>query len=74
MTKEEMTELARGNVERNLSDAVTEDGEGLSEEALADLIYDEAYTLGLDALLDAGVERHAAITIAIAVAQCFACP
>ena len=63
MTEYEMEEIARGNIERHLGDVATPDS-----------IYDEAYTLGVDALLDAGVERCEAVYIASRVAQLFAQP
>ncbi len=69
MTIPQMEELARSNVERHLGDCF--DGEG---EPSADSIYDEACTLGVDALIDAGVAPVIARGIARSVAQCFAQP
>lgn len=66
MTRERMIEIARGNIERNLSDAVAEDGE--------DAIYDTAYTLAFDALHDAGVKNEEAREIASLVATGYAQP
>lgn len=71
MTSQQLEEIARGGIERNLGD-VAADYE--SEEALADAIYDEAYTLAFDALADAGVEHAQARKIAASVAQCYAQP
>ncbi len=71
MTREQMQEIARGNIERHLGD-VAADYE--SEEAMADAIYDEAYTLGLDALVDAGVDLLTARSVALEVASGFAQP
>jgi hypothetical protein len=66
-----MREIARGNIERNLGN-VADDYD--SEEAAADAIYDEAYTLGFDALVDAGIEVPKAKKIAAEIAQCYAQP
>jgi hypothetical protein len=66
MTTQNYEEIARGNVERYLSDAVMEDGE--------DAIYDSAYTLALDALVDAGAPLQEAREIAVRVAQAYAQP
>lgn len=66
MTPERMREIARGNIERNLSDAVAEDGE--------DAMYDTVYTLAFDALHDAGVSSHEAGEIASQLAMEYACP
>jgi hypothetical protein len=67
MTEDEMRDKARGNIERHLGDVC--DGE-----ESADAIYDEAYTLGFDALHDAGVNVETARRIAAEVAQTFAQP
>jgi hypothetical protein len=72
MTYDEMKELARGNVERNLGDAIAEDCD--DGEPSADLIYDEAFTLAVDALIDAGVDNKTAGIIATEIAQSFAQP
>jgi hypothetical protein len=45
-----------------------------TEEAAADAIYDEAYALGFDALVDAGVDRATARRIADGVARNYAQP
>jgi len=68
---QELFEIARGNVERHLGDIVT-DYE--SEEAAADAIYDEVFTLAFDALHDAGVHDDKAREIAINLAQSYAHP
>lgn len=63
--RERLEEIARGNIERNIEvEADPETGE-LS----ADAIYDEAYTLGFDALADAGVDHKTAGEIASHVAS-----
>lgn len=67
MTKDQMEEIARGNIAQHLGDVC----EG---EDSADSIYDEAYTLGFDALADAGVDHETARRVAKSVAQCFAQP
>jgi hypothetical protein len=59
--------IARGNIEQHLGDVC----EG---EDSADSIYDEAYTLGFDALHDAGVDDATAREVAREVAMCFAQP
>jgi hypothetical protein len=59
-------EIARGNVEANLSDAVVEDG--------ADAIHDSAYVLAFDAVIDAGGSLAEARRIAGDLAQSFAAP
>lgn len=77
MTEDQMREIARGNIEQNLSDAIAEDCADLGEyaaEAVADAIYDSAYILGFDALHDKGVDNETARRIASEVAQCFAQP
>jgi hypothetical protein len=66
MTEDQMREIARGSIGRNLSDAVYEDG--------PDSIYDNAYTLAVDALLTRGVERHKAQAVALEIAQAYAQP
>ena len=66
MTRDQMIELARGNIEQNLSDAVAEDGE--------DAVYDSAYVLAFDALADAGIDSFTAGEVAQHVAQGFAQP
>ena len=72
MTWDEMTEIARGNVERNLSDAVGEDyPDGVPS---PDAMYDEVFTLALDALLDRGVEHELAGQVAVSLAQSYANP
>lgn len=69
MTRAEMIEVARGNIERNLG-ADFEEG----EEPSADAIYSDAYTLGVDALMDKGVDAATARDVAREVAQGFAQP
>lgn len=70
MTEEQMVELARGNVERNLgADWDPEEGE-----ITADYIYDDAYVLAFDALVDAGVSIEEARRVGQMVAQTFAQP
>jgi len=64
---EELSEIARGGIERHLGDVC--DG-GSS----ADAIYDEAYTLGFDALVDAGVSPDIARQYAREQAQLIAQP
>jgi len=59
-------EIARGNIERNLANCTEEDGE--------DAVHDSAYTLALDALLDAGCEPILAREIATEEAAAFAQP
>jgi hypothetical protein len=65
MTEAQMEEIARGNIERHLGDVAGES---------PDAIYDEAYTLGFDALADAGVPHDKAREIAQRVSMCFAQP
>lgn len=60
-----LEEIALGNIERNLGDVAEES---------ADAIYDEAYVLGFDALVDAGVDHQTARKVARSVAQRFAQP
>jgi hypothetical protein len=67
----EMEEIARGNIERHLGDIAADYD---CEEDAADAIYDEAYTLGFDALVDAGIDHITAGKIAQSVAQCYAQP
>lgn len=67
MNKTEMEELALGNIERHLGDVVEE---GMS----ADAVFDEAFILGLDALLDAGVPLSEARAVAEELAMRFAQP
>lgn len=76
MTDQEMEEIARGNIERHLADVSEEYEEEyeVGSEEYAGAIYDEAYTLGFDALADAGVDHLKAGEIATRVAQCFAQP
>jgi hypothetical protein len=69
--KELLEEIARGNIEQHLGD-VASDYE--SEEDAADAIYDEAYTLGFDALVDSGVDPKTAREVADRVARCYAQP
>lgn len=71
MNKNQMEEIARGNIERHLGD-VAADYE--SEEEAADAIYDEAYTLAFDALADAGIDHKKAREVAASAAQCYAQP
>jgi hypothetical protein len=58
----EWREIARGNIERHLGDC----------EASEDSIYDEAYTLAFDALVDAGCPERKARELASEAAQPFA--
>lgn len=69
LSESQMEELARGNIERHLGDAVSESGE-----TTADSVFDEAYTLGVDALVDAGVDNTTAQTVARRVVAMFAQP
>lgn len=66
-TDAQLEELCRGSIERYLGDVT-------DSEASEDTIYDEAYTLGFDALADAGVDHAKAREIAGRIAQCFAQP
>lgn len=74
ITEEEMHEIARGAIERHLGDVVAEDCEELSVEALADRIYDEAFVLAHDALMDKGIDARTASKIAQQEAQKVAQP
>lgn len=74
LTQEELHEIARGAIERNLGDVVTEEDHELSQESLADRIYDEAFVLAHDALLDRGIEPEMASYIAQQEAQKVAQP
>lgn len=67
MTKEQMEEIAWGNVEQNIGCCV-DAGDS------ADSVYDEAYTLAFDALADAGIDHETARGVAVNVAQRFAQP
>lgn len=67
MTNDQMFEIARGNIERHLGSCV-EEGDS------ADSVFEEAYVLGFDALVDKGVDHHKAGEIAREVAQCYAQP
>jgi hypothetical protein len=60
---DQLREIARGNIERHLGDCEN-----------ADEIYENALTLATDALLDAGVERSKAQSIALELAMCYAAP
>jgi len=62
--KERWRKIARGNIERNLAQCIEEDG--------ADAVFDSAYTLAVDALIDAGCDRNLAMSIAKEEAQMFA--
>jgi hypothetical protein len=57
---EELREIARGNIERNAE---------WPEDASADTIYDECYTLAFDALHDAGVDNDTARQVATMIAM-----
>lgn len=70
-SEERLREIARGNIERHLD---VDCNSYYDQEALADVIYTEAYTLGVDALLDHGVDSDKAVSIAMDVAQGFAQP
>lgn len=70
MTEERMHDIARGAIERHLGDCVGEDG----EEPTPDTLYDNAFVLAHDALLDAGVGKDNATRIAQYEAQCIAQP
>jgi hypothetical protein len=63
--REYFEEIARGNIERHLGDVAEES---------ADSIYDEAWTLAHDALVDAGCPLEYQGEIARSVAQCYAQP
>lgn len=67
MTNEQYHELARGAIERHLGDVC----EG---EDSADSIYSEAYSLAIDALIDAGCHIELAGAIASDEAQKIAQP
>lgn len=70
MTRDEMIELARGNIEQNLcADWDPENGD-----PDADYIYDDAYVLAFDKLVDANVPVLEAREVAQYVAQGFAQP
>lgn len=71
MTEDQMRAVARSNIELHLGDAA---GEYESAEAAADALYDEAYTLGFDALHDVGVPDDQARRIAGEVASLLAQP
>lgn len=71
MTEQQMEEIARGNIERHLGDVASEYD---SEEAAADAIFDEAYTLGFDGLVDAGIDHDTARTVADRIARNYAQP
>lgn len=67
MTEERMRDIARGAIERNLGDVVDED-------TSPDGVYDEAFVLAHDALLDAGVPADVATKIASELARDLAQP
>lgn len=67
----ELEELARGNIDRHLGDVYADYG---SEEEAADAIFDEAYILAFDALIDAGIDHRTARSIAQDLAQRYAQP
>jgi hypothetical protein len=69
MTEAQMREIARGNIERHLG--ADWDPE---EEVTPDMIYDDAFVLGSDALRDAGVPAGEANRVAQQVAMEFAQP
>jgi hypothetical protein len=71
MTEEQMREIARGNIERHLGDIAAEYPD---EELSAGTIYDEAYTLAFDALVNAGVQHGTARHVADEVARSYAQP
>lgn len=65
-----LEDIARGAIEQHLGDVLyTSD-----EEPDADIVYDEAFVLAHDALLDAGVDVETATRIASHVARCIAQP
>ena len=66
MADAQAREIARGNIEANLSDAVCEDG--------PDSIFDSALTLAQDALHDAGCPTDQIRRVAYEIATCFAQP
>jgi hypothetical protein len=67
MNQAQMLDIARGAIERHLGDA--------ADEAMsADAIYDAAFVLAHDALIDRGVEASAATPIAQQAAQAVAQP
>jgi len=69
MDENQLREIARGNIERNLGCCIDD-----PENVNADTIYDEAYTLAFDALHDAGWPAEVASKIAREMAQMFAQP
>jgi hypothetical protein len=69
ITEERMHDIARGAIEQNLGDCVDEDGE-----ASSDTLYDNAFVLAHDALIDSGIDAATATRIAQYEAQCIAQP
>lgn len=67
LTDEQMREIARGNIEAHLGDVADGDSS-------ADAVFDEAFTLAMDALKDAGVSRDRAYRIAQSLAMDYANP
>jgi hypothetical protein len=65
-TDQQLEEIARSNIERHLGDVAAEYED---ESTLVGGLYEEAYTLGFDALADAGVYHEKAGQIAQRVAQ-----
>jgi len=68
---ENWEEIARGKIEAHLGDVATEYE---SEEAAADAIYDEAFTLAYDALIDAECPEDIASYVARSMAHSYAQP
>ncbi len=65
MTDDQMMDIAWANIERHLGDCET---------ATEDDIYENAYVLAFDKLVDMGVDRDTARRIARDCARCFAQP
>jgi hypothetical protein len=69
MNKAGMREIARASVERHRGDLAAMYPD---EECTGGSLYDEAYTLAFDALVDSGVGSRTARRVAAEVARCFA--
>ena len=65
MTDEQLSEIARGAIERNLGDVVDDS---------PDSVYDNAFVLAHDALMDRGIDPRTCSRIAQAEAQKIAQP
>lgn len=70
MQESRLEDIARGNVERHLDNVSSH----LDDVISPDEIYDEAYTLGHDALIKVGCDTDTACRIAEHVARCYAQP